>query len=68
MSLLSSPRPVGVAAVTMCDTFCVFMMAHPCFVKSGVELAQSNAAWLLEAGYGRGCVSVNGTTVDCEKR
>ncbi|CAM9519908.1 unnamed protein product [Pylaiella littoralis] len=36
--------------------------------ESGVELAQSNAAWLLEAGYGRGCVSVNGTTVDCEKR
>eukprot|EP00903_Cladosiphon_okamuranus_P006906 g6721.t1 len=33
----------------------------------GVEVAQSNAAWLLEAGHCGGG-SVNGTKVSCEKR
>lgn len=33
----------------------------------GIEVAQSNAAWLLEAGHCGGG-SVNGTKVSCEKR
>lgn len=37
------------------------------FVQIGVEVAQSNAAWLLEAGHCGGG-SVNGTKVSCEKR
>lgn len=46
------------------DRCCVFYILHS---QIGFEVAQSNAAWLLEAGHCGGG-PINGTRVGCEKR
>lgn len=39
-----------------------------CNGQIGSEVAQSNAAWLLESGHCSGGSSFNSTQVSCEKR
>lgn len=61
------PTVLSVATTTHHPYIHAYNNARLLLVQIGIEVAQSNAAWLLEAGHCGGG-SVNGTKVSCEKR
>lgn len=58
---------IFLASLLFCWRFPIPSSSPSLVGQIGVEVAQSNAAWLLDSGY---CTSasVNGTDIGCEKR